>query len=162
LQNFPQSVSIGDVTGNGEKEIIVLFTNYTENSEGSDYLFNDYILVLNSTGSLISEIIINNRWNELGVSLAEVDPENPGLEIITAKAYTFLIIDYLGNTLYSDNTGYTSGQIFFVDDIDYDGFIEIINIDNDEDAKIRKGITSAINNTWITFNKDYSRIGYQD
>lgn len=52
--------------------------------------------------------------------------------------------------------------MFIIDDIDYDGLIEIINIDNEEIANIRQGMMSASNNIWNTFNHDNARTGYQD
>ncbi|MFA5333099.1 MAG: hypothetical protein WC376_01230 [Candidatus Nanoarchaeia archaeon] len=72
------------------------------------------------------------------------------------------MLNYSGEELYFDYTGYCPGQMFIIDDIDYDGLIEIINIDNEEIANIRQGMMSASNNIWNTFNHDNARTGYQD
>jgi hypothetical protein len=157
--NIPGSIAIGDVTGNGEKEIIVSFVNYSENDP---FDINDHILILDNNGSLITDYVTmaHNGFNPI---LLELDSTNPGLEILSPETNYLKVLNYLGETLYEISTSYASGPTIVADDIDGDTFLELIAFETGGDL-IKRYETSALsnNNIWPIYKQNLNQTGYQD
>ncbi len=154
----PKHIAIGDVTGNGNNEIVVSFVN----NSGSDIELNDYIIVLNKDGGLLTEYITaaDEGFNPI---LAEIDSANSGLEIISPEAKIFKIINYQGSVLYQKPRISSSGPIVLAEDLFNNGLLELISFESGVNRiTIYNTGVYAENNIWPMYKHDLNQTGYQD
>lgn len=118
-----KSVSVGDVTGDGKKEIVVDTKTYWGSSEKqivsrNGELLNVIQIAGSSTSSLLADI---DSDGALDLVFTAAHASNPHLERVLA-------LDFQGNTLLEseDLDGPCCGRILSVADLDQDGRIEIV------------------------------------
>jgi hypothetical protein len=140
---------IGDITGNGDKEILFYIQDVTETNPGMIYLFDKDGNLLASKSFKLQEPLI----------LSEVIPLNNGLEIlgINAEDGTLVIMDSSLNSIFISNvivgTGFT-----LTDDVDNDGYLEVVAC-GENNIVIFETLSTATTSNWPTYHQNNNRTG---
>ncbi|MFA5303751.1 MAG: archaellin/type IV pilin N-terminal domain-containing protein [Candidatus Nanoarchaeia archaeon] len=159
LDKVPELAYIGDVTNDGNNEILVSFQN---ESEWDPYYLDDHLLIFDKYGNLLTDYVEGTQ-GYINPVLLELDSSNPGLEILSTEEGNFRILDYQGNVLEIIGGGnWIMGPSVLADDIDDDGFLELVIFNSgDESLQIYETGASATNNIWPMHNHDLNQTGYQ-
>ncbi len=143
--NLPQSIIIGDVTGDKQNDIIISLVN----TSGDDYTTNDKVIILNYNGSLINEINFSSSDGGYPV-IAELNPWNPGYELVIHEK-DHLIIMNTTTTLNNISGMNMPGPATIITDINGDGKNEITSLNTGGDTVyIIKTNINSTNNKWLS------------
>jgi len=153
-----KTVSIGDVNGDGDNEVVLSLSNYSDFNNQAVY---DHVVILDKNGNVLTDYVAKS-FAGMYPLLLELDSSNDGLEIVVQESDYFKVINYLGELLYSYPESWATGPQTSADDINNDGYLELVDFPiGSRILNIYKTGASAANNIWPMYKHDLNQTGYQ-